>query len=127
MEHDWVESTLGHGEQMCSRCKITNREAATLGLLNMCDAKPTPDVEAKEATPESRVIQKLKTVQYKISDGTIYDDKVLAESQERRQILLEYQKAYGSGDKHSADSVINMVARYWHRIEADIRSIKIED
>lgn len=35
--HVWIKSTLGHGERMCSRCKITNREAAALGLLHKCD------------------------------------------------------------------------------------------
>lgn len=34
--HDWIRSTLGHGEVMCSRCLITNREAAVLGDLNEC-------------------------------------------------------------------------------------------
>lgn len=29
--HDWKPSTLGHGETQCSRCHITNREAAALG------------------------------------------------------------------------------------------------
>lgn len=37
LNHDWVKSTLGHGEAMCSRCLITNREAAVLGKLNACD------------------------------------------------------------------------------------------
>lgn len=32
--HDWVPSTHGHGETMCSRCRITNREAAVLGETN---------------------------------------------------------------------------------------------
>lgn len=36
--HDWIPSTLGHGEVMCRNCKITNREAAVLGLLNECDS-----------------------------------------------------------------------------------------
>jgi len=34
--HNWVRSTLGHGEAMCSKCKLTNREAAVLGLINEC-------------------------------------------------------------------------------------------
>jgi hypothetical protein len=34
--HAWVKSTLGHGETMCDRCGITNREAAVLGMLNEC-------------------------------------------------------------------------------------------
>jgi hypothetical protein len=38
--HDWVRSTLGHGETMCRRCFITNREAAVLGELNHC---PVPE------------------------------------------------------------------------------------
>lgn len=37
-QHDWQKSTLGHGETMCKRCFITNREAAVLGLLNRCEA-----------------------------------------------------------------------------------------
>lgn len=40
MNHDWVKSTLGHGEAMCSRCRITNREAAVIGKLNECSVKP---------------------------------------------------------------------------------------
>lgn len=34
--HDWQPSTLGHGELMCARCFVTNREAAALGLLLVC-------------------------------------------------------------------------------------------
>jgi hypothetical protein len=44
-KHNWVRSTLGHGDTMCSKCKITNREAAVLGKLNMCEV---PDAEAKD-------------------------------------------------------------------------------
>lgn len=40
MHHDWIKSTLGHGETMCSRCFITNREAAALGQSNACDVPP---------------------------------------------------------------------------------------
>lgn len=40
MTHDWVPSTLGHGETMCRRCFVTNREAAALGITNVCDAPP---------------------------------------------------------------------------------------
>ncbi|WP_439814008.1 hypothetical protein [Zavarzinia sp. CC-PAN008] len=34
--HRWIPSQLGHGEAMCARCHITNREAAVLGRLNAC-------------------------------------------------------------------------------------------
>ncbi len=42
MQHDWIKSTLGHGETMCSRCFVTNREAAVLGISNDCDTPPKP-------------------------------------------------------------------------------------
>ena len=35
--HKWVTSRLGHGELMCSKCMITNREAEAIGLLDLCD------------------------------------------------------------------------------------------
>jgi len=44
-EHQWTKSTLGHGDVMCAKCLITNREAAVLGTLNDCPhpshTKPT--------------------------------------------------------------------------------------
>lgn len=42
--HDWTASTLGHGETMCARCKITNREAAVLGEMNSCPVRPPLDL-----------------------------------------------------------------------------------
>lgn len=51
MEHDWIKSTLGHGETMCSRCKITNREAAVLGELNNCSAAPAADATEPDSPP----------------------------------------------------------------------------
>ena len=40
--HNWVRSTLGHGETMCTKCCVTNREAAVLGM-DECDvADPLP-------------------------------------------------------------------------------------
>ncbi len=36
--HDWIPSTLGHGDVMCRRCRVTNREAAVIGTLNECSA-----------------------------------------------------------------------------------------
>ncbi len=49
-EHIWVRSTLGHGDQMCSRCKITNREAAALGELNVCYSETETETNATIAT-----------------------------------------------------------------------------
>jgi len=58
MQHEWVKSTLGHGETMCRRCWITNREAAALGLTNTCDAPPpkpaNANVEAKPTDDDYR-------------------------------------------------------------------------
>lgn len=46
--HDWVPSKLGHGESMCRKCMITNREAAALGRMNTCSV---------EAPREAQVIK----------------------------------------------------------------------
>lgn len=46
--HDWIPSTLGHGETMCSRCRVTNREAAALGIANECDVPPPNPVTAND-------------------------------------------------------------------------------
>ena len=51
MQHDWIPSTLGHGETMCRNCKITNREAAVLGQLNECDAPP-PQAANQSPSPD---------------------------------------------------------------------------
>lgn len=40
--HNWIKSTLGHGETMCSYCMVTNREAAVLGITNTCDSVRNP-------------------------------------------------------------------------------------
>jgi hypothetical protein len=48
MQHDWVPSTLGHGETMCRRCFVTNREAAVLGIANECDTPPPSPKAANE-------------------------------------------------------------------------------
>jgi hypothetical protein len=51
MQHDWVHSTLGHGDTMCSRCKITNREAAALGEMNECSAPPPAAANSNDEAP----------------------------------------------------------------------------
>ena len=50
MQHDWIKSTLGHGETMCSRCFITNREAAAIGEME-CSVPPPPKA-ANENAPQ---------------------------------------------------------------------------
>ena len=53
-QHDWIASTLGHGEQMCRRCFITNREADALGAFT-CDV-PSPK-PANENLPTQEMTQ----------------------------------------------------------------------
>ena len=36
-QHEWIPSTLGHGTLMCKQCLMTDREAAALGALNVCN------------------------------------------------------------------------------------------
>jgi len=57
MSHDWIKSTLGHGETMCSRCFITNREAAALGLSNSCDVPPPAPAAVNDNAPAKQSIQ----------------------------------------------------------------------
>lgn len=40
MQHDWIKSTLGHGNAMCRRCFVTDMEAGALGITNSCDVPP---------------------------------------------------------------------------------------
>ena len=40
-QHNWVPSTYGHGESMCTICGMTNREAAALRTLNECETAST--------------------------------------------------------------------------------------
>jgi hypothetical protein len=49
-QHIWVTSNPGHGEVLCQKCKITNREAAALGLSNYCALPDAvhPPVQEKE-------------------------------------------------------------------------------
>ena len=51
LHHRWVKSTLGHGETMCARCWMTNREAAVLLCADWCDAKPD-DLDEKAQSSE---------------------------------------------------------------------------
>lgn len=54
-EHNWIKSQLGHGETMCSRCYITNREAAVLGELNECRTPNPVSAQQPVSTPEDEV------------------------------------------------------------------------
>lgn len=47
MQHDWVKSTLGHGNTMCRRCCVTDLEAAAIGMTE-CDA-PAPKAANQNA------------------------------------------------------------------------------
>lgn len=40
--HKWTNSRVGHGESQCEYCHITSREAAALGLMNICKQAPSP-------------------------------------------------------------------------------------
>jgi hypothetical protein len=51
MEHDWTPSTVGHGEAMCARCKITNREAGALGEDQCPGTFEVPTLDPVPPTP----------------------------------------------------------------------------
>jgi hypothetical protein len=47
LRHEWILSTLGHGETMCKFCHITNREAAVLRQTD----EPCPNAPAQASAP----------------------------------------------------------------------------
>ena len=40
-EHNWIRSTYGHGETMCTKCGVTNREASVLRMYK-CERLGAP-------------------------------------------------------------------------------------
>lgn len=50
MQHDWVKSTLGHGNLMCTRCWTTDLEAMALGEMYHCSVPPPPAANQNERT-----------------------------------------------------------------------------
>lgn len=62
MRHNWVPSTLGHGNKMCNRCWATDLEAEAIGLVE-CDAAPKP---ANENVLQDKIDEMLSSA----DDGT---------------------------------------------------------
>lgn len=55
MQHDWIPSTLGHGNKMCRRCCVTDLEAAAIGM-NECEA-PSPKAANENAQIEDHLYE----------------------------------------------------------------------
>lgn len=51
MQHTWIPSTLGHGETMCAKCFVTNREAVAIGMVE-CDP-PAPKAANENVQDQS--------------------------------------------------------------------------
>jgi hypothetical protein len=51
MQHDWIPSTLGHGNLMCRRCWATDLEAAAIGLID-CPGSGRIECEGVKAPVE---------------------------------------------------------------------------
>lgn len=69
MQHAWIPSTLGHGETMCRRCFVTNREAAAVGMTECDVPEPAP---ASSNDNEPQVAQ---FSQEQIDDEMLDDDE----------------------------------------------------
>ncbi len=41
--HNWIASTLGHGETYCTQCHATNREIMVIGDMNRCPRAVSQD------------------------------------------------------------------------------------
>lgn len=57
LKHDWIKSTLGHGETMCSRCCITNREAWALGWEKCIPMETRKPYEPKPISTRAKSAQ----------------------------------------------------------------------
>lgn len=42
-KHEWITSTLDHGETRCKKCHMTNREATELNQSDICCGPFIPD------------------------------------------------------------------------------------
>lgn len=75
--HDWIPSRLGHGETMCSRCLITNREAAVLGVSNVCEKTEPAVIRLRRRREAVSALEVLTWLQARPSsewrDATIID------------------------------------------------------
>lgn len=71
MPHNWIPSTLGHGDVMCSRCFVTNLEAAALGIMNACDVPAPAPAAANEKSRSTTKCWTRKTTGKKSADGGI--------------------------------------------------------
>lgn len=58
--HLWVRSTLGHGHSMCARCKITDAEAAVLGLMDTCEKAQKEEEDVLTDAPKFKKWQKVQ-------------------------------------------------------------------
>lgn len=52
MQHDWVPSTLGHGNVMCRVCKVTDLEARAIGVFDECRGVPNDAMEKTRRAEE---------------------------------------------------------------------------
>jgi hypothetical protein len=73
MQHDWIPSTLGHGETMCRRCFITNREAAAIGE-HECSVSPPDPTAANQNTPQRQWTQDEIDHDNEYEEDEEYDD-----------------------------------------------------
>jgi len=67
-EHEWVPSTLGHGEMQCKHCLMTNREAWVLGTECSCNVActtPAPIILTEQGV---NVVQNTPPIEQAIND-----------------------------------------------------------
>jgi len=60
--HNWIPSTLGHGRTMCTYCKITDREASALNVMNHCDSAPVVDETKPDINKDWKVAAQANAV-----------------------------------------------------------------
>lgn len=69
--HNWIASTLGHGDLMCADCHITNLEASALGVVGTCTPegrRPNLTIVPKPTVDEEIKLQAIRILREAIDD-----------------------------------------------------------
>lgn len=58
--HEWQDSRLGHGEQVCIHCCATNRELAVIGNLSHCPERAVKEAGSPLETHTAHLLRSIK-------------------------------------------------------------------
>jgi hypothetical protein len=111
--HEWVPSTLGHGDYQCKWCLITNREAHAIGELDKsCPNRPKSAVAVQIGGNHYKqmAIQPLELGYANQYDAPIYSAIKYVSRHRAKDGLEGLKKA-----RHCVQFALEMLTKYGHR------------